>query len=84
MRQKIKALYTRLSSSTRPFGWETVCGGRLRVLDYVQGSYPIEVVGDDLLVTSAGRLQMAVEKMACNFMLLKGNGIGTVTEAIAA
>ncbi|OAA58456.1 Enolase [Niveomyces insectorum RCEF 264] len=45
---------------------------------------PVELVGDDLLVTNVERVRLAHEKQACNAMLLKINQIGTVTEAIAA
>jgi enolase len=45
---------------------------------------PIELVGDDLLVTNVDRVKMAHEKKASNAMLLKVNQIGTVTESIAA
>ena len=44
----------------------------------------IQVVGDDLLVTNVSRIKEAVEKKACNALLLKVNQIGTITEAIAA
>jgi enolase len=44
----------------------------------------IQVVGDDLLVTNTDRIKMALEKKACNSLLLKVNQIGTVTEAINA
>ena len=42
----------------------------------------IQIVGDDLLVTNPKRIATAVEKKACNALLLKVNQIGTVTEAI--
>lgn len=45
---------------------------------------PLEIVGDDLLVTNVKRVREAVSKKACNAMLLKINQIGSVTEAIAA
>lgn len=45
---------------------------------------PIELVGDDLLVTNVERVRMASKEKACNSMLLKVNQIGTVTEAIGA
>jgi enolase len=45
---------------------------------------PIQVVGDDLLVTNVERIKAAYEKKACNALLLKVNQIGTVTEAINA
>jgi enolase len=41
----------------------------------------IQVVGDDLVVTNAERVQKAVEMKAMNALLLKVNQIGTVTEA---
>ncbi|KAI5637254.1 beta-enolase [Phthorimaea operculella] len=45
---------------------------------------PIQIVGDDLTVTNPKRIQTAVEKKACNCLLLKVNQIGSVTESIAA
>lgn len=39
---------------------------------------------DDLTVTNPKRIQTAVDKKACNCLLLKVNQIGTVTEAIQA
>jgi enolase len=44
----------------------------------------IQIVGDDLLVTNVERIQMAIEKKACNALLLKVNQIGSVTESINA
>ena len=44
----------------------------------------VQLVGDDLTVTNVKRIQMAIEKNACNCLLLKVNQIGSVTEAIAA
>jgi len=43
-----------------------------------------QIVGDDLTVTNPKRVQLAVDKSACNALLLKVNQIGSVTEAIAA
>merc|ERR550537_1867099 len=43
-----------------------------------------QVVGDDLTVTNVARIKTAVEKSACNCLLLKVNQIGSVTESIAA
>lgn len=43
-----------------------------------------QIVGDDLTVTSTERIHMALEKKACNSLLLKINQIGTITEAIEA
>jgi enolase len=43
-----------------------------------------QVVGDDLLVTNPKRVTRAIEKNACNALLLKLNQIGTVSEAIDA
>lgn len=47
-------------------------------------STDIQVVGDDLTVTNVSRIQTAVEKKACNCLLLKVNQIGSVTESIDA
>jgi enolase len=43
-----------------------------------------QIVGDDLLVTNPKRIKMAVEKKACNALLLKVNQIGTITESVQA
>lgn len=45
---------------------------------------PVELVGDDLLVTNTEYVQVANEKKACDAMLLKINQIGTISEAIEA
>ncbi|GAA5914953.1 uncharacterized protein JCM6883_001773 [Sporobolomyces salmoneus] len=44
----------------------------------------IQIVGDDLTVTNPKRIQTAIEKKACNGLLLKVNQIGTITESIKA
>ena len=44
----------------------------------------IQIVGDDLLVTNPKRIKTAIEKKACNGLLLKVNQIGSVTESIKA
>ncbi len=44
----------------------------------------VQLVGDDLLVTNTGRMATAIEKQACNALLLKVNQIGTVTESVKA
>jgi len=44
----------------------------------------MQVVGDDLTVTNVERIQTAIEKKACNALLLKVNQIGTITESINA
>jgi enolase len=45
---------------------------------------PTQVVGDDLTVTNVERVKTAIDKKACNALLLKVNQIGTLTEAIEA
>jgi enolase len=45
---------------------------------------PIQIVGDDLLVTNPSRISTGIEKKACNALLLKVNQIGSVTESIKA
>lgn len=44
----------------------------------------IQLVGDDLTVTNVERIKNAIEKKACNCLLLKVNQIGSVTESIDA
>jgi enolase len=44
----------------------------------------IQIVGDDLTVTNPIRIKTAIEKKACNGLLLKINQIGTITESIMA
>lgn len=50
----------------------------------LQSSVDIQLVGDDLLVTNPKRIAEAIDKKACNALLLKVNQIGTVTESIQA
>ncbi|KAL8487971.1 hypothetical protein ACS0TY_024307 [Phlomoides rotata] len=50
----------------------------------LQSSVGIQIVGDDLLVTNPKRIVDAIQKKACNALLLKVNQIGTVTESIQA
>jgi len=50
----------------------------------LQASTQIQLVGDDLTVTNPERINMAVERKACNCLLLKVNQIGSVTESIDA
>jgi enolase len=40
------------------------------------------LIGDDLLVTNVKRLKMAIEKKACNAVLIKVNQIGSLSETI--
>jgi enolase len=44
----------------------------------------IQIVGDDLLVTSTKRVKKAIEMKACNSLLVKLNQIGSLTETIEA
>ncbi|PNF26872.1 Enolase [Cryptotermes secundus] len=44
----------------------------------------IQIVGDDLTVTNPSRIQTAIDKKACNCLLLKVNQIGSVTESVKA
>lgn len=44
----------------------------------------IQVVGDDLTVTNPVRIALAVQRTACNALLLKINQIGTITESLDA
>jgi len=47
-------------------------------------STDVQVVGDDLTVTTVERINTAIEKKACNCLLLKVNQIGSITESIDA
>nr|ABU97464.1 enolase [Aleuroglyphus ovatus] len=47
-------------------------------------SVNVQIVGDDLTVTNPKRIKTAIEKKACNGLLLKINQIGTISEAIEA
>ncbi|THH14489.1 hypothetical protein EW146_g5849 [Bondarzewia mesenterica] len=44
----------------------------------------IEILADDLTVTNPLRIKTAIEKKACNGLLLKVNQIGTISESIQA
>jgi len=44
----------------------------------------VQIVGDDLLVTNPKRIKDAIEKKACNALLLKVNQIGSIKESIEA
>ena len=44
----------------------------------------VQIIGDDVLVTNAGRVERAGEAAVCNAALIKVNQVGTVTEAKAA
>jgi len=44
----------------------------------------IQIVGDDLTVTNPTRIRTAIDRRACNGLLLKVNQIGSVTESIRA
>ena len=44
----------------------------------------VQVVGDDFLVTNAGRIKTAAAQGACNAVLIKPNQAGTLSEAAAA
>ncbi|KAI3949125.1 hypothetical protein MKW98_026505 [Papaver atlanticum] len=44
----------------------------------------VQIVGDNLLVTSPKRVEKAIKEKSCNALLLKVNLIGSVTESIEA
>lgn len=44
----------------------------------------VQLVGDDLLVTSTERVKRAIQEKSCNALLVKVNQIGTLTETIEA
>ncbi len=44
----------------------------------------LQLVGDDLLVTNTKRIEQAIEKNACNAVLIKVNQIGSISETVDA
>jgi enolase len=44
----------------------------------------VQIVGDDLLVTSASKIQEALSSNLCNSVLIKPNQVGTLTETFHA
>lgn len=42
----------------------------------------VQTIGDDLLVTNPKRVAIAIEKKACNAVLIKPNQIGTLSETL--
>ncbi len=44
---------------------------------------PVQLVGDDLLVTNGERLKKGIERKAANSILIKLNQIGSLSETIA-
>ncbi|KAI9315818.1 enolase [Dichotomocladium elegans] len=51
---------------------------------HLEATSDYQLVGDDLLVTNPERIATAIEKKACNSLLLKVNQIGTLSESIQA
>ena len=45
---------------------------------------PVQIVGDDLFVTTSSRLTKGIEMGACNALLWKVNQVGTLTESLEA
>ena len=58
--------------------WTTMAAVTAAIGDTVQ------IIGDDVLVTNAARVERASEAAVCNAALIKVNQVGTVTEAKAA
>lgn len=58
--------------------WTTMSAVTAAVGDKVQ------IIGDDVLVTNATRVERAADAAVCNAALIKVNQVGTVTEAKAA
>ena len=44
----------------------------------------IQIVGDDLLTTNVNLIQKAIDRKACNSVLIKVNQIGTISETLDA
>ncbi len=54
------------------------------LIAFTEAAPGVRVVGDDYLVTDAGRVRRAAEVGACNTALIKPNQAGTLTETKAA
>jgi enolase len=54
------------------------------LIAFTKAAKHVRVVGDDYLVTNAGRVRHAAEVGACNTALIKPNQAGTLTETKAA
>jgi enolase len=54
------------------------------IMDSFAKKRKIQIVGDDLTVTSEVRVRMAAKEGMCNAMILKTNQVGTLSEALAA
>ena len=54
------------------------------LIAFTKAAKGVRVVGDDYLVTNAGRVRHAAEVGACNTALIKPNQAGTLTETRAA
>jgi enolase len=54
------------------------------LIAFTKAAKDVRVVGDDYLVTNAGRVRRAAEVGACNTALIKPNQAGTLTETKAA
>ena len=66
-------------------GWE-IMNKKLEEMEVGQGAKKtiskILTIGDDLLVTNVKRLKTAIEKKACNSVLIKVNQIGSLSETV--
>jgi len=51
---------------------------------YFSTKYDNQIVGDDLTVTNPVRIKEAIDRKACNSLLLKINQIGSITESLQA
>jgi enolase len=67
-----------------PFDQDDFSGFSMLRQNKVLKRKKVQIVGDDLLVTSVDRVKLALDRNLCNALLLKVNQIGTVTEALAA
>jgi len=59
---------------------EDAWGGWTKLSQQIDNT--IAIVGDDLLVTNAKRIEKAIAEKACNAALIKPNQVGTVTETM--
>jgi enolase len=67
-----------------PLAEDDEAGWRLFAERVADSGRPLQVIGDDLLVTNAELVERAARQKLCNAVLIKPNQAGTVTETQAA
>ncbi len=67
-----------------PFDQDDFLSWHMLLDDLSRQGSAVQIVGDDLTVTNAARIQKAIDERLCDTLLLKANQVGTLTEALKA